>query len=60
MKFINQFKCNDDDSSHIQFEHIDINNDNFQKKIIKYIFEDKLLYKYVTNYSSERMKTIES
>lgn len=60
MKFINQFKCNDDDSSHIQFEHIDINNDNFQKKIIKYIFEDKLLYKYVTNYSAERMKTIES
>lgn len=60
MKFINQFKCNDEDSVHTQFEHIDIDADKFQKKIIKYIFEDKLLYKYVTNYSAERMENIES
>ena len=57
--FFNQFEIIDKDLSHIQYRHIKINEESFNKIIIKSLFEDKDLYRYVTNYSEERVKQIE-
>ena len=57
--FLNQFETVESDLSHIQYKHIKINEENFNKIIIKSLFEDKDLYRYVTNYSEERFKQIE-
>lgn len=57
--FLNQFEINEQDCSHIQYKHIRINEQDFNKIIIKSLFEDKDLYRYVTNYSEEQFKQIE-
>jgi len=57
--FFDQFEIVESDLSHIQYRHININEGDFNKIIIKSLFEDKDLYKYVTNYSEERFKQIE-
>ena len=57
--FLNQFEIVERDPSHIQYKHIRINEENFNKIIIKSLFEDKDLYRYVTNFSEERFKQIE-
>lgn len=51
--FSSQFKIIEDDSDHIQYKHIKIDEDEFNKYIVKSIFEDKDLYKYVTNFLDE-------
>ena len=57
--FSNQFEVVEEDISHIQYKHIKINEEDFNKIIIKSLFEDKDLYRYVTNYSEERFRQIE-
>lgn len=57
--FFDQFEIVESDLSHIQYRHININEGDFNKIIIKSLFEDKDLYKYVTNYSEEQFKQIE-
>lgn len=57
--FFDQFEIVESDLSHIQYRHININEGDFNKIIIKSLFEDKDLYKYVTNYSEEQFKKIE-
>lgn len=57
--FFEQFEIVDRDLSHIQYRHININKEDFNKIIIKSLFEDKDLYRYVTNYSEEQFKQIE-
>lgn len=57
--FFDQFEIVESDLSHIQYRHINIDDGDFNKIIIKSLFEDKDLYKYVTNYSEERFKQIE-
>ena len=57
--FFDQFEVIESDLSHVQYRHININDKDFNRIIIKSLFEDKDLYKYVTNYSEERFKQIE-
>lgn len=58
--FFNQFEVIEKDLAHIQYKHINIDEGDFNKIIVKSLFEDKDLYKYVTNYSEERFKQIEA
>lgn len=51
--FSNQFEIIEDNKNHIQYKHIRIDNDEFNKFIIKSIFEDKELYRYITNWLDE-------
>lgn len=51
--FSNQFEIIEDDRNHIQYKHIKIDDEEFNKYIIKSIFQDKELYKYVTNFLDE-------
>ena len=56
--FSKQFMIIEDDKNHIQYKHLRINDDEFNKYIIKSIFEDKELYKYVTNFLDEPVEEI--
>lgn len=47
--FKEQFEIIENDSNHIQYKHININSKDFNRYIVKSIFEDNELYKYVTN-----------
>lgn len=56
--FLKQFNVIEDNLNHIQCAHIKIEENDFNKLIIKSLFDDNNLYKYVTNYSSDRMEEI--
>lgn len=58
--FFDQFEVIEKDLAHIQYKHINIDEGDFNKIIVKSLFEDKDLYKYVTNYSEEQFKQIEA
>lgn len=51
--FSNQFEIIESDKNHIQYKHIKIDEKEFNKYIVESVFQDKELYKYVTNLLDE-------